>query len=69
MTRCETSRLGTIPFVESCLPHRMLHGNFKTFDMILKKMEEESIAVELALERHNLFNFWSVLYRKMDQLQ
>ena len=34
----------------------MLHGNVKTFDVIFKKMEEESIrAVELALEGHSLF--------------
>ena len=29
-----------------------------------KKMEEESRAVELALESHNLVYFWFVLYRK-----
>ena len=34
----------------------MLHGNVKTFDVILKKMEEESTrAVEVALEGHKLF--------------
>ena len=56
MTRCETSRLGDIPCLVSCLPQRMLHDNIKTFDVIFKKMEEESTrAVELALEGHNLF--------------
>ena len=34
----------------------------------LKKMEEESGAVELALERHNLVYFWFVLYRKNDSI-
>ena len=34
-----------------------------------KKMEEESRAVELASESHNLFIFWFVLYRKRFQLQ
>ena len=34
----------------------MLHGDVKTFDVILKKMGEESIrAVELAFEGHSLF--------------
>ena len=56
MTRCETSRLGAIPSIISCLPQRMLHGNVKTFDVIFKKMGEESTrAVELALEGHSLF--------------
>ena len=39
----------------------------------LKNMEEESIAIELALENHYLFFFFFfflfVLYRKMFQLQ
>ena len=51
MTRCETNRLGVIQCLVSCLPQRMLHSNVKTFDVIFKKMEEESTrAVELALE-------------------
>ena len=55
MTRCETSRLGAISCLVSCLPQRMLHGNVKTFDAILKKMGEESTrAFELALEAHSL---------------
>ena len=34
----------------------MLHGNVKTFDVILKKLGEEStLAVELALDGHSLF--------------
>ena len=34
----------------------MLHGDVKTFDVIFKKMGEESTrAVELALEGHSLF--------------
>ena len=56
MTRCETSHLGAIPCLVSCLPRRMLHGNAKTFDVIFKKVGEESTrAVELALEGHGLF--------------
>ena len=56
MTRCETSRLGAIPCLVSCLPQRMLHGNVKTFDVIFKKMEEENTrAVELALKDRSLF--------------
>ena len=48
MTRCETSRLGAIPCLVSCLPQRMLHGKVKTFNLIFKKMREESTrAVEL----------------------
>ena len=31
LTRCETSRLGAIPCLISCLPQRMLHGKVKTF--------------------------------------
>ena len=58
------SRLGAIPCLVSCLPQRLLHGNVKTFDVILKRMEDESRADELALERHNLVYFWFVLYRK-----
>ena len=55
MTRRETSRLGAIPCLVSCLPPRMLHGNVKTFDVIFEKMGEESArAVELALEGHSL---------------
>ena len=42
--------------VSSFLPQRMLRGNVKTFDVIFKKMGEESIrAVELELEGHSLF--------------
>ena len=49
MTRCETSRLGAIPCLVSCLPQRMLGGNVKPFDVIFKKMKEETTrAVELA---------------------
>ena len=56
MIRCETSRLGAIPVYFSCLPQRMLHGNVNTFDVIFKKMGEESTrAVKLALEGHSLF--------------
>ena len=33
----------------------MLHDNVKTFDVIFKKMEESTRAVELALEGHSLF--------------
>ena len=56
MTRCETSRLGAIPCLVSCLPQQMLHGNVETFDMILKKVGEESTrAVQLELEGHSLF--------------
>ena len=34
----------------------MLHGNVKTFDVIFKKMGEDSTrAAELALEGHSLF--------------
>ena len=54
LTRCETSRLGAIPCLVFCLPRRKLHGNVKTFDVIVKKMGEESTrAVELALEGHS----------------
>ena len=56
MTRCETSRLRVIPCLVSCLPQRLLHGNIKTFDVICKKIREESTrAVELALEGQSLF--------------
>ena len=56
MTRCETSRLGDIPHLVSCLPQRMLRGNVKIFNVIFKKMGEESTSVvELALEGHSLF--------------
>ena len=57
MARCETSRLGAIPCPVSCLPQRMLHGNVKTFDVIFKKMGEESTsrAAELTLEGNSLF--------------
>ena len=49
------SRLGAIACLVSCLPQRVLHGNAKTFDVIFKKMGEESTrAVELALEGHSL---------------
>ena len=34
---CETSRLGAIPCLVSCLPQRMLHDNVKTFDVNFKK--------------------------------
>ena len=34
------------------------------FDGRIKMMEEESRAVELAMERHILVYFWFVLYRK-----
>ena len=55
MARCETSHLCGLPSLVSCLPQRMLHG-VETFDVIFKKMEEESTrAVELALECHSLF--------------
>ena len=55
-TRCETNHLGAIPCLISCLPQRMLHGNVVTFDVIFKKMGEESTrAVELGLEGHSLF--------------
>ena len=50
MARCETNCLGAILCPVSCLPQRMLHGKVK-----MKKMEEESRAVELALEGHSLF--------------
>ena len=33
----------------------MLHGNVKTFDVIFKKIEESTRAVELALEGQGLF--------------
>ena len=50
MRRCEVTRLGAIACLVSCLPQRVLHGNAKTFDVIFKKMGEESTrAVELAL--------------------
>ena len=40
----------------SCLPQKVLHGNVKTFDVILKKMREDSRrAAELGLKRHSLF--------------
>ena len=56
MTSCEMSRLRAIPCLVSCLPQGMLHGNFKTFDMIFKKMGDDSTrAVELVLEGHSLF--------------
>ena len=55
MARCETSRLGGIPWLVSYLPQKMLHGNVKTFGVIWKKMEEEGRAVKLALESHILF--------------
>ena len=46
----------SIPCLVSCLSKRMLHSNVKTFDVIFKKMREESTrAVELALEGHSLF--------------
>ena len=48
------SRLEAIPCLVSCLSQR-LHGNVKTFDLIFKKMEESTRAVELALEGHSLF--------------
>ena len=42
--------------MSSCLRQRMLHGNVRTFNVIFKKMEEESSrAFELALEGHSLF--------------
>ena len=50
------SHLGAIPCLVACLPQRMLHGNAKTFNVIFKKMGEESTgAVELMLESHSLF--------------
>ena len=50
------SRVGAIPGLVSCLPQTMLHGNVKTFNVIFKKMGEESTrAVELVLEGHSLF--------------
>ena len=50
MARCETSRLGAISCLVSCLPQRMLHDNVKMFNVIFKKMGEESTrAVELVL--------------------
>ena len=56
MTRCETSCLRAILYLVSCLLQGMLHSNFKTFDMIFKKMGEDSTRmVELALEDHILF--------------
>ena len=55
MTSCEMSRVGVIPCQVSCLPQRMLHGNVKTFDLIFKKVEESTRAVELVLEGHSLF--------------
>ena len=52
MARCETSRLGAIPCLVSCLPQGMLHDNVK-IDVSFKKMGEESTrAVELGLEGH-----------------
>ena len=55
MTRCETSRLGAIPCLVSCLLQRMVHGNVETFDLIFKKMEESTRAIELTLEGPSLF--------------
>ena len=52
MARRETSLLGAIPCLVSCLPQIMLHGNVKMFDEIFKK---DGRAVELALEGHSLF--------------
>ena len=37
MTRFETSCLGAIPCLVSCLPQRMMQGNVKTFDVICNK--------------------------------
>ena len=69
MTSCETIRLGALSCLVFCLPQRMLHGNVKTFDVICKKMEEESGAVKLALESHILFIFGLCYTGKMFQLQ
>ena len=56
----EMARCGAIPCLVSCLLQRMLHGNVKVFDGNFKKMGEESTwAVELVLEDHSLFIFWS----------
>ena len=47
---------GAIPCLVSCLMQRMVLGNDKTFDLIFKKMGEESTrAVEMVLEGHSLF--------------
>ena len=55
MARCERCRLGDIPCLVSCQPQRILHGNVKTFDVIFKRMGEESIrAAGLALEARSL---------------
>ena len=60
MTRCETSRLGAIPRLVPSLPQRLLHGNAKTFDVIFKKMGEESTrVVELTLGVVIVVYFWS----------
>ena len=42
MARCETSHLGAIPCLVSCLLQRMLHSNVKMFSLIFKKMGKES---------------------------
>ena len=55
MTRCETSRLGAIPCLVYFLLQRMVHGNVETFDLIFKKMEESTRAIELPLEGPSLF--------------
>ena len=50
------SHRGAIPCLVSCLMQRMVLGNDKTFDVIFKKMGEESTrAVELVFEGNSLF--------------
>ena len=52
----------------------MLHGNSKTFDVILKKLvEESSLAVELALDGHSLFisgqkDIFTLIFKRQRQI-
>ena len=69
MTRCETSRLGAIPCLVSYLPPNVARQRQNVRRDLKKKMAEESTAVKLALESHNLFIFVLCCTEKVFQLQ
>ena len=73
MIRCETSRLGAIPCLVSCLPQRMLHGNVKTFNMIFKKEWGVKLALEgssllISDQEHNFEPYLTKGHRQISKL-